>query len=285
MNTQSLWGLAVAILLAMASPAVAGQSLKLGSGKSVEILTVGPMPSSQGRPALALKYRSKIPGTDETAQRKEADEIWQRFVPEAERGKYETAVITASQPKGSSHDFTFAKKDGVWRTYESKGRQKAKLDRDFVVQFVDRLDWLFEHQETDALRLYLASDWTLTSTNAAEGRLEPKTDTVAEFMQSLEALSAAVNSYRHKREIVGIVLDAGRTTARVTSREFEDIVDADNHVTTSSHSVDVVELTGDGFMLLKQSENAMDKMVKERAAQLAPTAPRLPRHVAAAAQE
>lgn len=273
------------VLLATTCPAVAGEPFTLGSGKSVEILAVGPMASGQGRPVLALKYRSKIPGADAAALRKEVDEIWQQLVVDAERANYDAAVITASQPAGSSHDFTFAKQDGIWRTYESKERLKAKLDRDFVAQFIDRLDWLFEHQETDALLLYLASDWTLTSTDAAEQLGGPKIVSVAEFMESLEALSATVKSYRHERKIVDIAIGRDGTTARITSRESEDIVDEANHLTTSSHSVDVVELTGDGFMLLTKSENVMDKIVKEKTAHLPLRAPRLLQHAAAAAWE
>ncbi len=273
------------VLLATAGRAVAAETFTLDSGRSVEILTVGPMSSGRGSPVLALKYRSDIAATDAAALRKEVDEIWQHLVVDADGGDYQAAIVTPTLATGASHDFAFARKHGTWRTYESKQRVKARLDRNFVAQFIDRLDWLFDRHETDALRLYLASDWTLTSTNAADPSVDPKVESAAPFLDALEEFSASVKSYHHERKIVDIAIDRGGMTARITSREFEDIVDEANHLVTSSHSVDFVELTGDGIMLLMKSENVMDKVVKEKMADLPPREPRLVQQAAAAARD
>ena len=270
MSLHFLRGLAVVVLLAVAAAAVAGQSITLGSGKAVAILSVAPMQSSDGRTKLAITYKSALPAGKEAALREEVDEIWQHFVRDANRGNYDTAVITTSHaPRG----FVFARKDGAWRTYETKARQAAKLDRAFVAEFIERLDWLYEHHEVDALLLYLASDWTLTQSSSAEPHRDPQTVTLGQFKEQLEAMSSAITSHRHLREIDDIVIDRDGTSARVSSWEFQDIVDDEDRTITMSHSIDVVELTDDGIMLLKHSENVMDRGARGAAPPRRPAPP------------
>jgi hypothetical protein len=281
MKLYYLKGLAIASMLAIAWPAVAGGRITLHSGKSIEILAVEPTPSGDGR-RLAIRYRSAIPATDVTALRQEVDEVWQHFASDVDHGGYDTATITANHPpRDSSNNFVFAKKDSIWRTFETKN---GKLDRNFVAQFFRRIDWLFEHQDVNALRLYLAGNWTLTLANPVKSRSAPRTVSMEEFLQGLQAGSANLTSYRHKREIIDVTIARGGTTARITSREFEDMVVAGNHTRTSSHSVDDVELTRDGIMLLVRSENVMDKIVKEKAAYLAPPLSRSPRFITVSEQ-
>src|ERR1700730_2567917 len=116
------WILSAALLLMSWSGALAGQPLTLGSGSSVEILAVGPLQSTQGWSGVMLKYRTLVPLNDVPALRKEADEIWDRFVVDVERGGHRTAVISANAPAkgslvatGNSYNFVFEKRDGSWR--------------------------------------------------------------------------------------------------------------------------------------------------------------------------
>jgi hypothetical protein len=48
--------------------------------------------------ALRLQYQTLTPLADEAALRKEADEIWNRFVTDAERDGYQRGIITANEP-------------------------------------------------------------------------------------------------------------------------------------------------------------------------------------------
>ncbi len=93
---------------------------KLNSGKSVEILGIGPVYFTKGDPALVLKYRTNVPLKDVATLRKEADEIWNKFVVNVERKKYKNAAITASGPKSGfiittnkTHSFVYQKRNGI----------------------------------------------------------------------------------------------------------------------------------------------------------------------------
>src|ERR1700676_3427840 len=97
MIVRWLGSLFATLLLIGAPPAIAGP-LTLGSGKTVEILEMGPLYLASGASALMLKYRTEIPLADLPTLRKEVDEIWQRFVVDAEHGGYQSAVISANEP-------------------------------------------------------------------------------------------------------------------------------------------------------------------------------------------
>jgi hypothetical protein len=147
-SVRQSWKIFLALVLVNWSAAHAGQPLTLANGQSVDILAVGPLRSVDGSwSALRLQYQTLTPLADEAALRKEADDIWNRFVIDVERDGYQRGVVTANEPaKGfifrtsNSFGFLFEKKDGSWRTFESKERLRAKLDSAFVRQFVDRLD-------------------------------------------------------------------------------------------------------------------------------------------------
>jgi hypothetical protein len=98
----SRWVCIFSAAFILALPASAEQLLKLGSGSSVEILAVGPLKTTAGWSALTLKYRTQLPLTDVPVLRKEADEIWDRFVVDAEHGGYENALISANGPETGS---------------------------------------------------------------------------------------------------------------------------------------------------------------------------------------
>jgi hypothetical protein len=99
----------------------------LDDGKSVEILSAGPLRSTQGWSALMLKYRTSIPVTDVTGLRREVDQIWERVVADVERGGYKTAVISANEPEtgliihtSRSYSFVFERQGSTWHMLDPK---------------------------------------------------------------------------------------------------------------------------------------------------------------------
>jgi hypothetical protein len=252
------WSWIFSATFILALPASAGQMLKLGSGSSVEILAVGPLQSTAGWSDLTLKYRTQIPLTDVPALRTEADEIWDRFVVDAERGGYENATVSANGAEtgsvittNKSFNFVFQKKDRIWRTLESKDRANAKLDAAFVTQFVDRLDWLLIHNEMNAALLYLASDWTATTTDLTKSPSNPQMIDRMTFATVTHATFAAAWHHQHHREILGISIGEAGDSARVESRENEEITINGRQLAGVEHSIDIFELRGDTMLWAK----------------------------------
>ena len=262
--------LAAVVLLLSWSETIVAQSLTLGSGKSVEILGVGPVLSTQGKSALVLKYRTLLPLKDVPTLRKEVDEIWERFVVDVERGHYQTAAISANEPAkgfiiawGNSFGFAFEKKDGSWRTLESKERALAKLDQSFMREFVDRLDTAIEHNNMNALLLYMADDWTGTTTNPGEKAPAPQTMDRLQFAARLRATLAAATRHQSHREIVSISIADGGTIARVESRETSEVTIKEQQIAVVERSTDMFELR-DNVMLWTKSISVVEKRTETR---------------------
>ena len=257
-SMMSRWSCIFSAAFILALPASAEQLLKLGSGSSVEILAVGPLKSTAGWSALTLKYRTQLPLTDVPALRKEADEIWDRFVVDAEHGGYENALISANGPEtgsvittNKSFNFIFQKKDSIWRTLETKDRANAKLDAAFVTEFVDRLDWLLVHNEINAALLYLASDWTATTTDLTKPPSNPQTIDRMTFATVTRATFAAASRHQHHRDILDISIGEAGNSARVESREIEEITINGRQLGGVEHSIDIFELRGDTMLWTK----------------------------------
>jgi hypothetical protein len=262
--------LSVALLVLSGLETFAGQPLTLGSGKSVEILAVGPLQSTAGWSALMLKYRTLIPLSDVPTLRKEADEIWDRFVVDVEHAGNLTAVISANEPEkgfvvtsNSSYNFIFEKRDGLWRSPESSGRAQAKLDPDFVREFVNRIDALLQHNEMNALLLYMALGWTVTITNPTESASGPQTIDRMKFVAATHAAFAAASSHQHGREIIDIAINEGHDVAQVQSRENEVIITSDRQITGTERSTDVFELRDD-VMLWTKSTSVIEKQAETK---------------------
>jgi hypothetical protein len=252
------------LLLMSGSAALASQIITLGSGKSVEILSVGPLQSTQGWSSLMLKYRTSIPLDQLATLRQEADEIWERLVVDAERGHYPTAVISAGGPEqggiiktGKSYNFVFEKRDASWRTFESKERAQAKLDESFVKEFVDRLDRSLEENNMNAALLYLADDWTMTVTNPGDASQSQTMDRM-KFAAISHATFAAARSRSHHRDIVSIAIGQGGAAAQVDSRETEAMTINDHQIAGVERSTDLFELRGD-VMLWTRSTSVIEK--------------------------
>ena len=270
MRTRLNLILTAAVLLLSWSERIVAQPLTLGSGKSVEILGVGPVLFRQGASALMLKYRTLLPLKDVPTLRKEVDEIWERFVVDAEREHYQTVVISANEPaegfiitRGDSFGFVFEKKDGSWRTLEPRERALAKLDPSFMREFVDRLDTAFEHNNMNALLLYMAGDWTITITDPGEKAPAPQTVDRLKYAASTHAILAAATRLQHHREIISVSITEGGTIARVESRETLEVTIKEQQITGVERSTDMFELR-DNVMLWTKSTSAIEKRTDTR---------------------
>jgi hypothetical protein len=261
---------AAALLVASGSAALAGQSLTLGSGQSIEILSVGPLQSPHGWSALVVKYRTAIAPSDSLPLREEADAIWDRFVAGTVTTGQQFAIISAIQTDnrpsaatGNSDDFIFEKQDGSWRTHESKERAQAKLDAAFVRQFTDRIDYAFEYNEMNALLLYMANDWTVTIANPNGPGSAPETLDRLKFVNVSHAAFAAASARRHRREIGRISIGGGGSVAEVESREIEEITVNGRQVSSVERSTDTFELRGDVMVWVK-STSVVEKQTETK---------------------
>ena len=257
--------IAVALIFPVTYGAFAGQSLALGSGKTVQILGVGPMQSTQGWSALLLDYRTEIPLEDVPTLRKEADEIWNRFVFDVERAGYKTAFISAHGPTtglivktGKTYKFLFEKKDGAWRTLEPKN---TKLDREFVVQFVDRLDWAYKHNLMNVLLMYMATDWTLSVINPENHAENPfELDRKKYVGMTHSILSEATEGSRH-RKITKITINDSGDIAKVDSRIKEELSAKDQKAISEETVTDHFRLK-DKEMLWTSSQSKPEQLKK-----------------------
>jgi hypothetical protein len=241
--------------------------LTLGSGRSVQILLMGPVYGKDWS-GLMLNYRTLIPLNDQVSLRKEVDEIWGRFVADVEHRGYNTAVISANGPAKSngffvttndSFNFVFWKRDGSWRTLESPERARAKLDPEFVKEFMGRLDSAYEQNNMNALLLYMANDWNMTVLNPKGGAPAQQTIDRMKFVTELHATLAAATSRYHHSEIVNLSIDEGRTVAHVQSRESNDVTIKGRHVAVVERLTDTFELRGD-VMLWTKSTDTIDQL-------------------------
>lgn len=260
-----------------------GRQLTLEPGKSVPILEVGPI-IGRGWSGLMLTYRTAIPLNDLVALRKEVDEIWESFEAEVEHRGYSTAVISATGPeqaKGlfvtthNSFNFVFAKKDGSWRTLESPHGARVKLDPDFIREFKGRLDSAYEHNNMNALLLYMAKDWTMTLINPGGAGSASQTLDRMKFVTVTHATLAAGTNFEQHTEIVNISIDEGRTVARVESRETDELTINGRRAGDVEHVMDVFELRGD-LMLWTKSTVVIEKLTTGAPIMKSDAAPKKP---------
>ncbi|MHB8481467.1 MAG: hypothetical protein ACYDBV_01835 [Nitrospiria bacterium] len=237
----------IIILLATETKALNGQWLTLGSGKRVEILAVGPLKSAKGWSSLMLKYRTSISVDDVALLRKESNEIWERFVVDVEQAGYNSAIISANEPEkgeGIKHNrgfnFVFEKKDGSWRTYEDKGQ--VKLDEKFVRGIIDRCDWAYDHNEMNAILLYLGNNWTLTLTKSSEGTSSSQTIDRMKFAEGTRQFLLATKDFHHERKVLRVTINEGGNSAEVESREIEEGVINGKNTKMIEHSIDLLEI-------------------------------------------
>lgn len=249
----------LAFFLAVASPSLNAQPLKLNSGKVVEILSVGPMLFAKGPSALGLQYQTKLSVDDVASLRKEVDEIWEHFVVDADRGKFEAAVIIANGPKtgfiiktGKSRGFGFEKRQGLWRTHEDGVGPDGKITETQVRSFLDRYDWLLDHHNGRALGLYLDKAWHVKVTGDPAGAQDFSRD---QFMTMLTQAAGKTKLLKHRREIVNIKLKASANTAHVESFETTVRRYGDRQITLKERTTEDIVLRDQALLILLSTSN------------------------------
>jgi hypothetical protein len=117
-----------AALFAGCSSQPAFRTVTLPSGKAVRVLGVGPMRFNSGSTALMLKYQTDLKISDREALRKEVDEIWSSFRVDADKGNFQSAIISANEipqgmilKSGQAYNFVYEKtSDGQWQLVGDK---------------------------------------------------------------------------------------------------------------------------------------------------------------------
>ncbi|MFI5303266.1 MAG: hypothetical protein ACHQYP_00600 [Nitrospiria bacterium] len=237
----------IAISYAKDARAFSDHTMTLGSGKTVEIMGIGPTQSDHGESTLTLRYRTSIPLNNAVSLRKEADEIWDRFEVDVDNAGYQQAIVSANEPNiGGGKDqyrtlnFVFVKKSGSWRTYEDQGLDK--LNETFVKHFLDRFDWVYDHNEINILLVYLGDEWTATFINSKEGTSSSQTLDRKAFAETVKQSISETKDYYHKREIVKVTVTNGGLSAEVESREIEEGITNGQNTRYLEHSFDIIEL-------------------------------------------
>lgn len=247
--------------------ASAGQSLTLNSGKTVLLLDAGEIESPDGR-ALQLEYETALALDDRAALHKEADELWEKFVAEAERGGYRAAVITAHAKRPAAgvaaqvpFDTVYVKIAGAWRAKLTPTGAAVPFDKATVREIFDRSFAASLHNNFKAWQLFAARDWSATIADA----LSP--DSVIKTYDVEQALSTAYEAYanasdkRLRYEILSVAVDAKAGRARVQSRWFETITLNSMVIKTVVRSTDVMELR-DGRPLWTESRALLEDLAQ-----------------------
>jgi hypothetical protein len=240
--------------------------LTLNSGATVEILAVGPLQSTAGWTALMLKYRTTIPLAEAGRLRREVDEIWERFVVDVEGSGQQIALISANEPDSggivsatNSFNFVFQKRMGSWRTLEWSGGESGKLDVSRVSEFIGRIDWAHNHNNVNALLLYLADDWVGAGSAAGQTRSMNR----MEFVRQHHAMLTAAKAYRQTRNILEIFVSADGTNARVESTETEEI-SIDNRSITATSRVTEFLAVQEGAIIVTRTEVVVEKQIETK---------------------
>ena len=130
------------LFLVLATAAFAGD-VKLPSGRILKNVVIGPMVSTKSSfpRTLALKYETSVDLRSRKAISDEVEEVWKDFRLEADKGKYEAAVVMVVAPAAGfpfvattseQINFVFEKKEGVWKmlpypwTKDEKPNQAAQ---------------------------------------------------------------------------------------------------------------------------------------------------------------
>ena len=196
--------------------------------------------------------------------RHEADELWDRFVIDVEKGHYEGAVISSNEaPKGPvvaptrGFNFIFVKTNGSWRTKEYPSVEKNGLTDSVVRSLMERIDWLYENRHANAILLYLADDWSLTATSLVPNIPTPKIDRA---MLATELRSSnATSTNTHRRNILKISVSDDRRSAIVESDESETLTLNGQVKMSTSHSVDSLAIEG-ASVVLKSSQTELQSL-------------------------
>ena len=252
------WKLAAfSLLLAVCGQqqSFAGKPLTLGSGKTVQMISVDTVKPPGGGMALMLKYRTALALTDTVALRYEADDIWNSFAPYAEKSQYDHAVIMAiesgGQDENSSHSTGFNKWDGHWQVEDFKTGETPKVTTQIASAVMGRLDAAYQNKEAISFSLYLSK--TYTAAIDQNGR-PPQVQDAAGFLSSLTATFHNMPVFTHTRQIKKVVVSDNGEAAEVTSEETTTGTSLDGRsITAIEHSVDHIGVEHGSLVLTRSS--------------------------------
>ncbi len=212
----------VGLFLALSTPAFAADAPKstpvtLPSGKQVTIISV-----TQGHwgkePVIMLNYRSQLPLDNNLALRQEADEIWDRFVSDAEHGGFQSAVISAhgaaAELNEKTYNFIYEKK-AAWHAHEP---DVTRLDEKLVRDLFARVDFQNDHKAINAFLLYIADDWKGV---VPDDKGKPQKLDRTQMAKMAYDVMQQTTDYRHERAIQSITIAPDGLSAEVVSREVD----------------------------------------------------------------
>ncbi len=251
---------AIALVSLGAGLALADQAGTLLSGKTITIISSGPVQMAKGPPVLMLKYRSAIPVSDMPALHREADEVWDRLAIGAEKGKYQQAVVSANGPEqgmivkhSQSYNFVFQKQNGSWRALDFQSPQSAKLTEPMARDAMARFDAAVETKEMNAALLYLGDNWALTITYKGKTPRPPATQNRMQFATSTYQVLNKMKDFKHTRRIGKVTISPDGKQAQIESDETESGTMDGKALAMTEHSVDVLGIAGNSLVFTKTS--------------------------------
>jgi len=155
--------LSLLIVTAAGIGAAAADPFRVNSGKSLDILSIQVEKTAQGR-ALVLRFGTRTPLSDIPGLRMEADELWEHFVVNVEKGDYRRAVIRAAAlaKGGKTVDFVYLKRGGDWRTLVKELGPGGRLTEALLRRLYDRYRTADQKRGRRITELYTAPDWTVS---------------------------------------------------------------------------------------------------------------------------
>ena len=112
----------------------------------------------------------------------------------------------------------FERQDGAWRALEAQCGEPGRLSKRRAIEFLDRMHWLEEHNDIDAVMLYLSKSWT-ASVVENEGGVEQLTrQTYSDWHRRR---SEAVTNYMRSIDVLGVSVSPDGQSAEVKSRITE----------------------------------------------------------------
>ncbi len=264
---KCVWHGVLLLVLAFAgvNAASAGQ-LKLNSGKSVELLNARET-ETPGGAALVLEYLTRISLDDITTLHKEADELWEKFVVEAERGKYKVAIISAHAPDKDDtatdrdpFDTVYEKINGAWRTRLRPADENVPFNEATIREIFDRQMWANSHDNMNAWRLFVADDLIFFQESPEIGSLRLTLD---QYLALVAEVRAAADQHSRQYETTNITIDRKSGSARIEGRLFQSVTLNGSVIDTKSRIAGVMELR-DGNLLWTQIHLVTDEVSEYR---------------------
>ena len=213
-----------------------------------------------------VEYETRLALDDTLGLHKEADELWEKFVVEVERGGFKTAVISAYAPDtfGKSaaavpFDTVYEKIGGAWRTRLVAGHDTAPLNKAAIHEILDRQVAAIRHRNFSATVLFTAADWVGTIADADAPDMVTETLTIDQVMTVARDVYGNASTIKVDYEILDIAIDRKAGTARVVSRVTEKVTINGLVIDSIARTTDFME-TRDGVLVWTRSNMVMERL-------------------------